>query len=92
MLIIRFCLCKPTENSCQKLGSLIEAGVIRPVVDKVFPFEANERSNVLRLKWSCQRESHCQGQVVLPVNAVFEIEASNEALVMWRHSVLLLPV
>ena len=37
--VTRSCSCVPRASNWVKITSLIEAGVIRPVVDKVFPFE-----------------------------------------------------
>jgi NADPH:quinone reductase-like Zn-dependent oxidoreductase len=39
-----FLFMRPSGDQLRKIGSLIDSGIIRPVVDRVFPFESTNEA------------------------------------------------
>ena len=56
-----FLFMRPSADQLRKIGSLIEAGVIRPVVDRVFPFESTKEA------LAYVEKGHAKGKVVIKV-------------------------
>jgi hypothetical protein len=73
-----------------EITSLIESGVIRPVVDKVFPFERSAEALAYVEHRACEgqgrrrsetrRCQHCDAITPPMINKVFPFEHTKEAL------------
>ena len=58
-----FLFMRASGEQLSEITSLIDSGVIRPVVDRVFPFESTERGFGLRRNRTCKRQGRRQGQI-----------------------------
>jgi alcohol dehydrogenase len=56
-----FLFMKPSGSQLRELGSLIDSGAIRPVVDRVFPFQSTQEA------LAYVEEGHAKGKVVVQV-------------------------
>lgn len=56
-----FLFMKPSGDQLREIGSLIDAGIIRPVVDRVFPFESTKDA------LAYVEAGHAKGKVVIKV-------------------------
>ena len=52
-----FLFMKASGDQLREIRTLVDSGVIRPVIDRVFPFESTFGCACLRRKRSCQRQS-----------------------------------
>ncbi|MFD2883441.1 zinc-binding dehydrogenase [Pseudomonas lini] len=53
----------PTGYNCKKITSLIEAGVIKPVIDRSFPFESTAEALRYVEQGRSKRQSHHNNQI-----------------------------
>ncbi len=58
-----FLFMRANEDQLREITSLIDSGIIRPVVDQVFPFESTKEAMAYVEKWTCERQSHRQGGI-----------------------------
>jgi NADPH:quinone reductase-like Zn-dependent oxidoreductase len=56
-----FLFMKPSGSQLSELGSLIDSGAIRPVVDRVFPFQSTQEA------LAYVEEGHAKGKVVVQI-------------------------
>ena len=52
---------KPSGSQLRELGSLIDSGAVRPVVDRVFPFQSTQEA------LAYVEQGHPKGKVVVQI-------------------------
>jgi NADPH:quinone reductase-like Zn-dependent oxidoreductase len=57
-----FLFMRPSGDQLREIGALIDSGIIRPVVDRVFPFESTKEA------LAYVEKGHAKGKVIVKVD------------------------
>ncbi len=56
---------KPSGDQLRTIANYIEAGKIKPVIDRVFPFEDAQKSNGIFRGWKSKGENNCKNEIII---------------------------